>query len=630
MRICKNCIACMLLLALASLARAGDGRPLDARSAIEQGRPGLAAFVDDSAIPALSVAVAVDGRIVWSEAFGFADLENRVPASTLTRFRIASVSKPLTATVAARLHEKGVLDLDAPVQKYLPEYPQTDKPITARLLAGHLSGVRHYQAGEINSTREYPSLRSALSIFSADPLKNPPGEAYSYSTYGYTLLGAVMEAAAERSFPALMRELLFEPLEMRGAAADFNTPILPHRARPYVYNGQQQPENAPLTDHSYKLPGGGIVATAEDLVRLGSALIEPGFLKAETLQMLFEPMKTADGQSTRYALGWSIGRDWSGRRTIGHGGNQPGGRSHLMIYPDQRVVIAMLTNIANAPFGGDGVQVIADPFLEAVEAVATNVAIASSGEGSAATDGESPPASNGYPRDVDPAGVYELRATSGDNASARVEIWQTGGGWSGSISTSDGKHGRLASVAVEGDHVRTIIVGNRAIFALRFTLADQQATGDVNLGARKVPLAGERTTTPADGAARIVARAVAHFLAQRWPQAAEAYRQVVRDQPDNGEAHFRLAYALLLSKTDYERAAQACERAAELGYQRPISLYNAACAYSQLKQLDRAFDFLRRSLDAGFNQPDTLQNDPDIENLRADPRFQEVLRERRR
>ncbi len=604
----RKLIACLFLLALSTAARAVDGRHADFRSAVEQGRAGLAAFVDDADIPALSVAVAVDGRIVWSEAFGFADLENRVPASTLTRFRIASVSKPLTATVAALLHEKGLLDLDAPVQAYLPKYPQTDKPITARLLAGHLSGIRHYQAGEINSTREYPSLRAALAIFSADPLKNPPGEAYSYSTYGYTLLGAVMEAATERSFPLLMREQLFEPLEMRGAAADFNTPIIPHRARPYVYNGRQQPENAPLTDHSYKLPGGGIVATAEDLVRFGSALLEPGFLKADTLKTLFEPLKTTDGQQTRYALGWSIDRDWSGRRTIGHGGNQPGGRSHLLIYPEQRAVIAMLTNIGEAPFGGDGVQVIADPFLEAIEAAGT---------------------SGDVPSDVDPAGLYELSASNGERASARIEIWPTGSDWSGSISTSDGKRGRLASVAVHGDRVRAIVVGNRAIFALQFTLAGQQATGHVNLGARRVPLAGERTDTPADGAAQAAARAVAHFVAQRWPQAAEAYRQVVRDQPDNGEAHFRLAYALLLSKRDFERAAQACERAAELGYQRPISLYNAACAYSQLKQLDRAFDFLRRSLEAGFNQPETLESDPDIANLRADPRFEELMRKRR-
>jgi CubicO group peptidase (beta-lactamase class C family) len=501
------------------------------------------------------------------------------------------------------LYEKGLLDLDAPIQKYVPEFPEKDAPITSRLLAGHLSGIRHYNRGEINSTREYPSLRAALSIFATDPLRNPPGDAYSYSTYAYTLLGAAMEAAAGSDFATLMREHLFEPLAMRGAAADLSTPLIPHRARPYVYDSRQRPVNAPLTDHSYKLPGGGIVATAEDLARFGSALLAPGFLKAETLATLFEPMKTNDGASTRYAMGWSIGRDWSDRRTIGHGGNQPGGRSHLLIYPEQRIVIALLTNIASAPFGQDGVQVIADPFLEARGAQAPQQAA------------------------IDPSGVYELAATSGEKAAARVEIWPAGDGWGGSIATSDAKHGRLASIVVQGDRVRAVVVGHRALFALQFALKQDQVTGDVNVGSRKVALAGRRT--PLATHADVAARAAVHYAAQRWPQAAEAYAQVVRDQPDHGEAHFRLAYALLLSGRDYERAARACERAAELDYQKPVSLFNAACAYSRLKQLDRAFAFLRKSLDAGFDQPEALETDPDLENMRADPRFGEILKGRR-
>jgi serine beta-lactamase-like protein LACTB len=133
-------------------------------------------------VPGMSVAVAVNGAIVWSEAFGYADLEAKKPATTTTRFRIGSVSKPLTSAGLALLVQQGKIDLDAPIQKYIPDFPQKDGVITTRLLAGHLSGIRNYQGSEAASRQEYPSLRAGLKIFENDPLIAPPGTKFSYAS----------------------------------------------------------------------------------------------------------------------------------------------------------------------------------------------------------------------------------------------------------------------------------------------------------------------------------------------------------------------------------------------------------------------------------------------------------------
>jgi len=155
-------------------------------------------------IPGVTLAVAVDGRIVYAEGFGYADLEQRVPVWPTTKFRIASDSKPLTAAGLLLLVEQGRIDLDPPVEKYVPSFPDKGAKITARLLAGHLAGIRHYQDDEFQIARHYDSVLEGLKIFADDPLVSPPGKEFHYSSYGFNLLSAVMESAAGENFLAYM------------------------------------------------------------------------------------------------------------------------------------------------------------------------------------------------------------------------------------------------------------------------------------------------------------------------------------------------------------------------------------------------------------------------------------------
>ena len=235
------------------------------------------AYMAANKIPAAGVAVVADGRIVFERGFGFADLEARSPATADTVFRLASVSKPIAAVAVLRLAEQGKLDLDAPVQRYVPSFPDKGRAVTCRQLLCHAGGIRHYKPGEIDSTRRYPTLARALEIFRDDPLVAGAGGAgggFEYSTYGYTLLGAAAESATGESFMNLLRPTVLEPAGMTRTRDDSVSAVVPGRARGYELTRGGELVNAPPFDASYKIPGGGIVATAGDLARFVIALQE--------------------------------------------------------------------------------------------------------------------------------------------------------------------------------------------------------------------------------------------------------------------------------------------------------------------------------------------------------------------
>jgi serine beta-lactamase-like protein LACTB len=302
-------------------------------------------------IPGFAIAVAVDGRIVWSEAFGFADLEARRQATTGTQFRVGSVSKPLTATAIGQLFETGKLDLDAPVQRYVPTFPEKGALITTRLVGGHLAGIRHYQGDEFILNRRFATITDGLSIFANDSLLFPPGTRFAYSSYGFNLLGAVVEGASHEEFLAYMSRHVFKPLRMTATAPDKNDSLIPNRTQFYETRRRLLGGGftvAPAVDNSYKWGGGGFLSTAEDLVRFGSALLGPGFLKAATLELLFTPQHTTSGEATPYGIGWFVAKDSLGHRYVYHGGGSVGGTTAFGVDRDSRVVFALVTNLSDA------------------------------------------------------------------------------------------------------------------------------------------------------------------------------------------------------------------------------------------------------------------------------------------
>jgi serine beta-lactamase-like protein LACTB, mitochondrial len=312
-------------------------------------------------IPGLQVAVGVDGRLVWSEGFGYADVARHIPVTAETQFRIGSVSKPLTAVAVALLYEQGKLDLDAPVQRYVPSFPDKGYPITTRQVAGHLAGICHYRGAEFLANRHYTSVLDGLAIFEHDSLLFPPGTRFSYSTYGWTLVSAVVEGAAGQDFLSYMSRSVFRPLGLTHTAPDRVDSLIPHRTVFYERAADGTFVVAPPVDNSYKWAGGGFVSTAEDLVRFGSALLQPGFLKAGTLDLLFTSQRTSAGESTGYGLGWFVATDSLGHRLVFHGGGSVGGTTAFGVDRDSRIVVAIASNLTNAPLeAGSGIEALFD------------------------------------------------------------------------------------------------------------------------------------------------------------------------------------------------------------------------------------------------------------------------------
>jgi serine beta-lactamase-like protein LACTB, mitochondrial len=337
------------------------------QSAIDAGRAAIQTLVSSSTgPPGLGIAVLVESRIVWSDGFGFADLEQRAPVWPHTKMRIGSVSKSLTSAALGLLYEQHKLDLDAPVQKYVPSFPEKQYPITARQLSGHLAGIRHYdghEEAELFNTRHFETVLEGLSLFANDPLLFKPGEQFHYSSHGWDLLSAVIEGASGQDYLSYMQQHVFDPLGMRHTVADLNAQIIPNRARFYVRDDDGHWKNAPYVDNSYKWASGGFLSTPEDLVRFGWAMIDGQVLRPETVRLLTTSQRTNDGKETGYGMGWGVSTDAHGRRQFEHSGGSVGGASRLLIFPDQRVVVAMIINTDGIPDAEEFVQRIADGFL---------------------------------------------------------------------------------------------------------------------------------------------------------------------------------------------------------------------------------------------------------------------------
>jgi serine beta-lactamase-like protein LACTB len=308
---------------------------------VEESRRLARALAAGTNLPGLSVAVALDGEIVWAEGFGWADVESRTPVTPLTRFRLGALSKPLTAVAAALLHDRGRLDLDAPVQRYVPAYPGKQWTVTTRQLMGDVGGV-HRIRGDKNDampTEHCANLDEAVAMLAGDPLLFEPGTQHRYSIWGWVLVSAVVEGAAGEPFTRFMVRQVFEPLAMERTVVAETEGLdgVAHRGR--------------RPDYSCVAGAGAFLSTPTDLVRLGSAMLKPGLLQADTIAAFQTPARLVSGASTTYALGWtvtSVQLAGEPARMVSHRGSPAGGTVSLLTFPDLRLAIAAAANVTDA------------------------------------------------------------------------------------------------------------------------------------------------------------------------------------------------------------------------------------------------------------------------------------------
>jgi serine beta-lactamase-like protein LACTB len=294
------------------------------------------------AAPGLQVAVAVDGKIVWSRVCGYADVTRRAPTRSATLFRIGSVSKIFTATALARLVQDGKVDLDAEVQRYVPWFPRKGRPLTIAHLASHQSGIRHYAGTEALNTRHYQSVTDSLRVFARDPLLFPPGSDFSYSSYGFNLLGAALEGATGTSYADVLRRAVLGPVGIQRTRPDGTGAR--GRATFYEVRENRTAGPAPRVDLSDRYPSGGLLSTAAEVARLGSKVGSPGFLTRSTQERFFVERRPASGRRTGYGLGFEVADSPLGR-FVRHLGNVVGGTAFVLAHPQSKVAIAMTTNV---------------------------------------------------------------------------------------------------------------------------------------------------------------------------------------------------------------------------------------------------------------------------------------------
>jgi serine beta-lactamase-like protein LACTB, mitochondrial len=311
-------------------------------------------FMSTTHVPGLSIAVIKNGELEWATGFGFADLENHVSATDDTLFRLASISKSLTATGAIELWQQGKLDLDAPVQKYCPAFPQKSAPITTRLVMGHLAGIRHYRSDsqddpEVGNTKHFDNpIQGGLDFFKNDPLLSEPGKQFHYSTHSYTLVGCVMEGASGTKYIDFMRQNVFLPAGMDHTQVDDRFAIIPYRTRFYQKTKSGPVENADFLDSSYKIPGGGWLSSAEDMAHFEIAIMKDKLLKPATRELMWTALKPSAGQPNGYALGWGTFTE-NGVRYVGHDGGQQGTSTSFLIAPKRGAGVVVLANMEGLP-----------------------------------------------------------------------------------------------------------------------------------------------------------------------------------------------------------------------------------------------------------------------------------------
>jgi serine beta-lactamase-like protein LACTB len=338
-----------VLVALGLMCAAGQCAAQEGKLAPEkraQIEDAVSRFMARSGAPGVSAAAVVNGEHVWSEGFGMADLENNVPVTPQTLFRLGSVSKPITATAAMHLWEQGRLDLDAPVQKYCPAFPKKEWPISTRQLLEHLAGIRHYKSEaegdqEINNTKHFDDpVAGGLQFFANDPLVEKPGTKFHYSTQGFTLVGCAIEGASAEKYVEYTREVVFEPAHMEHSQWDDRFAVIPHRTRFYSKSKSGTTQNAEFLDASYKIPGGGWLSSADDLANYEVALLADRLLKRATRDAMWTPQDAHES----YALGWGTGKS-IGVPDVGHNGGQQGTSTAILLAPEQRMGVVVLANM---------------------------------------------------------------------------------------------------------------------------------------------------------------------------------------------------------------------------------------------------------------------------------------------
>jgi len=311
----------------------------------------LTNYIENKNVPSISAGILKNREIIWLNAKGFSDLEDNDLATTSSLYRIASITKPITAVAIMQLVEKGLIDLDKDARVYIPEFPEKKWRFTVKQLLNHTSGIRSYKDGEFHSKKYYSSVSEAVKVFAYDSLIFEPGTKYEYTSLSYSLLALIIEKVSNQTFEQFLVQNIFTPAQMKNTKVDKQQEIVSNRVKGYEKDNYRNLRNAPLADLSIKVAGGGLLSTAQDLLLFSKNLLDGKLIKKQTLELMYKQTKLKNGKLVDYGLGFALSYENDSLKSISHTGGGTGFSTMLLIYPNMNLAAVHLINVSDRNLG---------------------------------------------------------------------------------------------------------------------------------------------------------------------------------------------------------------------------------------------------------------------------------------
>lgn len=288
----------------------------------------------------------INGETIWKSAAGFTNKKKNILFKENTYTRIASITKAFTAVAVMQLVEQNLVKVDDPIQKYVPNFPKNKKgTITVRHLLEHSSGIKGYKNNKERETKkEYPNMIDAMNVFKNRKLAFKPGTDYSYTTYGYVVLGVLIENVSGKTYEEYIQKNIFDKAGMKNTKLEKFGIVVQNKSSLYHLNKKRKVEEVETNNLSNRIPAGGYYSTVDDLLAFGNAVIENKLIKENTLAL----MTTNNGlkkEGNPQGFGWFLyGGKPNHAAIIGHSAGQTGVSGQFFIIPQRKTVLVVLAN----------------------------------------------------------------------------------------------------------------------------------------------------------------------------------------------------------------------------------------------------------------------------------------------
>lgn len=333
----KNVLICILISFVAySFAQSENSSENDAK---------INKIIEENGHVGIVAGYAVGDKIISQSAIGFEDRENEIKISNQTLLRTASIAKPMTAIAVMQLVEQGKISLDTPIQEYLPDYPKSKASvITTRMLLGHTSGIGGYKSSkESQSTIEYENFEEVTKVFADRELMFEPGTNFNYTSYGYVVLGLIIESASGMSYESYMQENIWDRAGMSNTHIERLYKEYPNKTALYHINRKKAKLETP-NNLSNRIPAGGFLTTLEDLLKFGQAVYDFKLITKESTDQMSQAVFLQE-EGNSYGFGWNLnGPVESPSDVLGHGGGQTGTDTQIFINVDKKLCSVAMSN----------------------------------------------------------------------------------------------------------------------------------------------------------------------------------------------------------------------------------------------------------------------------------------------